>query len=39
MTAGRYYWCLTHGRVDGADERADGAQPLGPYDPREDAQH
>ena len=39
MNAGRYYWCLTHGRVEGADERDDVDNALGPYDTREDAQN
>ena len=39
MTAGRYYWCLTHERVEEADERDDVDHALGPYDTREDARN
>lgn len=37
--AGRFYWCLTHSRVEGADERDDVDNALGPYATREDAQN
>jgi hypothetical protein len=37
MSDGEWYWCLTHGRVEPAEERDDPENALGPYASEADA--
>lgn len=39
MTSANYYWCLTHSRVEAADDRDDVDNSLGPYPSAEAAQN
>lgn len=39
MTSAEYYWCLTHERVEAADDRDDVDNCLGPYPSAEAARN
>jgi hypothetical protein len=37
--ANRYYWCLSHHRVETEDDKCPAANRLGPYNSAEEAEH
>lgn len=37
MSTAQWYWCLTHGEAEHADQRDDPDNALGPYDSPDDA--
>jgi hypothetical protein len=36
---GSWYWCLTHGRAEGAESDCPPEDRMGPYESREAAEH